>query len=405
MSSKDPGTLGIYGFRHRRGSTYNSPWTVSSNTVKVERVWEVLEKYGKRSNVIGLPPAYPPFQLNGNLVSCFLTPTGAKEYTYPLELKKEIESLVDGYKFDVLFRTEDRQAILSDIYDMTEKRFKVVQKLSERNDWDFFIFMEIGTDRLHHAFWKYYDKSHPKYVANNTFENVIPDYYQFLDTKISELILSVANKDTVIVIASDHGTKAMTGAICINEWLISEGLLVLKQYPEKITDIEKLDVDWEKTTAWGWGGYYARIFLNVEGREPLGKIKMDDYESSLEDLAKKIRGIKDPEGRDMDTRVFKPEDAYVNSIGDKPDLMVYFDNLNWRSAGTIGHRTQYLSENDTGPDDSVHSHDGTFIIYDPQLEDHTGRRVEGLSIYDVAPTILDRLNIPVPIDMKGTPLL
>jgi predicted AlkP superfamily phosphohydrolase/phosphomutase len=38
----------------------------------------------------------------------------------------------------------------------------------------------------------------------------------------------------------------------------------------------------------------------------------------------------------------------------QPDLIFYFDNLFWRSAGTIGHNTMYLSENDIVPDDSVH---------------------------------------------------
>ncbi|MPZ08123.1 MAG: nucleotide pyrophosphatase [Nitrososphaeraceae archaeon] len=398
MSSKDPGTLGIYGFRHRRGNGYTDPWIVNSGTVKEMRVWEILGNYGKRSTIVGLPPAYPPFRLNGKLVSCFLTPKGAEQYTYPPELKRDIESLVQDYKFDVIFRTEDRKTILDDIYDMTKKRFMVVQELSKYDDWDFFMFMEIGTDRLHHAFWKYYDETHPKYVENNEYESVIPDYYRFLDQKIGELLLSVANDNTIIIIASDHGTKAMNGALCINEWLIKEGFLVLKNYPEKVIDIESADVDWERTTAWGWGGYYARIFLNVQGREPLGKIKKDDYESIRETLAEKIRNITDPAGKEMDTRVLRPEEAYKNVVGDKPDLMVYFDNLFWRSAGTIGHNTMYLSENDTGPDDSVHSHNGIFIMYDPQLE--LRGRVD-LSIYDVAPTILDLLGIAIRPDMQG----
>lgn len=402
MSSKDPGTLGIYGFRHRRDNGYKNPWTVSSGTVKEKRVWEILEMHGKRSTVVGLPPAYPPFQVNGRLVSCFLTPSSAKQYTYPPELKEEILGLVGNYKFDVTFRTEDRRAVLDDIYDMTEKRFAVVRNLARRDDWDFFIFMEIGTDRLHHAFWKYYDRDHPKYVKNNEYENVIPNYYRFLDQKIGELIRDVTDEDTVIIIASDHGTKAMNGAVCINEWLIKEGFLVLKKYPDKVIDIDNADIDWERTTAWGWGGYYARVFLNVQGREPLGKIKLDEYESIRATISEKLRNINDPTGKPMDTKVFKPEELYKTCVGEKPDLMVYFDNLFWRSAGTIGHQAMYLSENDTGPDDSVHSHNGIFIIYDPHSQ--SSGRIDS-SIYDVAPTILDLYGLTKVPDMRGKSIL
>ena len=51
--------------------------------------------------------------------------------------------------------------------------------------------------------------------------------------------------------------------------------------------------------------------------------------------------------------------------------MVYFDDLNWRSAGTVGHDSLYLFENDTGPDDSVHSMMGIFIMYDPSKNMHS----------------------------------
>jgi len=283
---------GIYGFRHRQGTLYDNHWTVSSNTVKENRVWEIVSNYGRNSIIVGLPPAYPPYKVSGSLISCFLTPRGAEQYTYPHQLKTEIESLVENYKFDVVFRTDDRASILKDIYDMTEKRFKVINVLSKRSDWQFFVFMKIGTDRLHHAFWKYYDKEHPKYTANNQYENVIPEYYRYLDAKIGDLVDSVADENTVIIIGSDHGTKSMHGAFCINEWLLNESLLVLKEYPEKAIDIEKAEIDWKKTTAWSWGGYYARIFLNLEGREPMGKINRSEYESVLEDLEDRLKKSK-----------------------------------------------------------------------------------------------------------------
>ena len=44
--------------------------------------------------------------------------------------------------------------------------------------------------------------------------------------------------------------------------------------------------------------------------------------------------------------------------------MAYFDDLAYRSAGTVGHKKIFLQENDTGPDDAMHDWDGIFIECD-----------------------------------------
>jgi predicted AlkP superfamily phosphohydrolase/phosphomutase len=402
MSSKSPGRLGVYGFRHRKGFSYNEGWMANSQSIKEPRLWEYLAKDGKTSCLVGVPPTYPPIQVNGCMVSCFITPKdGTRDFTYPVSLGEEIQEAAGGnYMFDVAFRTEDRDEILRKLYEMTDKRFEVIKHLLKKEPWDYFMFVEIGVDRLHHMFWKFYDKTHPKYVPNNKYENAIPDYYKHIDQKIGE-ILSMIDDDTYVLMVSDHGTASMKGAFCINEWLIKEGYLVLKNYPPSVTDLDKCDVDWEKTTAWGWGGYYARIYLNVKGRERTGTVSMQDFDKMREELKGKLATIAGPNGEAFDNKVFYPEELYDECNGAKPDLMVYFDNLFWRSAGTIGHSRLHLSENDTGPDDSVHWMDGIFVLYNKAKAVSTGNDLGRLSIYDVAPTILDLMGSSVPKDMQG----
>jgi predicted AlkP superfamily phosphohydrolase/phosphomutase len=401
MSSKSPGKLGVYGFRHRKGFSYNEGWIASSQSIREPRVWDYLAKEDKKVCLVGVPPTYPPFQVNGNLVSCFITPKQRKDFTFPPEVAGEIESLLgSSYVFDVKFRTDDRDQIIDALYEMTDKRFKVIKHLLGKQSWDFFMFVEIGVDRLHHMFWKYYDKSHPKYLPNNKYENVIPDYYKFIDKKIGEL-LELIDDDTYVLLVSDHGTASMKGAFCVNEWLIKEGYLVLKEYPENVSEIEKCKIDWEKTTAWGWGGYYARIFFNVKNRESNGRIDPADYDKVREELRRKLLSITGPGGEKLHNKVFSPEELYAESNGSKPDLMVYFDDLFWRSAGTIGHKGLYLSENDTGPDDSVHWMDGVFLMYKKNAAPDPAIRSNRLSIYDVAPTILHLMGMEVPKDMEG----
>jgi predicted AlkP superfamily phosphohydrolase/phosphomutase len=161
-------------------------------------------------------------------------------------------------------------------------------------------------------------------------------------------------------------------------------------------------VDWSRTRAWGWGGYYARLFLNVEGREPGGIVPADRYEATREELEAELATISLPTGEPMAVEAHRPEDLYPVAVGDRPDLMVYFDELRWRSAGTIGHGTFYLDENDTGPDDSVHSFEGIFVLHDP--DQAYGREISGLRILDVAPTILTLMGEPVPPGMEGEAL-
>jgi len=60
MSGKNPGKLGIYGFRHRKPGSYSDGYIVNSTHVREEAVWDVLARNGKKSIVLGIPPGYPP---------------------------------------------------------------------------------------------------------------------------------------------------------------------------------------------------------------------------------------------------------------------------------------------------------------------------------------------------------
>lgn len=399
-TSASPGRLGLYGFRHRRGSSYTEAWTPNSYSVRLPRIWDVLARHGKSSCLVGVPPAYPPKPMRGWSVSCFLTPPGAEQYTYPAELRREIEDLVGEYLFDVKFRVEDRETLRAQLFEMTEKRFDVVRHLAATKPWDFFMMVEIGVDRLGHAFWKFFDPGHPRYEPDNPYEDVADEYYRLIDRRLGELMETLEN--AVFLIVSDHGSKAMHGALCINEWLIERGYLKLEEEPEGVVALDRASVDWSATRAWGWGGYYARIFLNVEGREPRGVIPASHYEEVREELAGELRTITRPNGERMRVDVYRPEEIYADVRGNPPDLMVYFDGLDWRSAGTVGHGGLYLSENDTGPDDSVHAMDGIFVLHDPARR--RARRVEGASILDIAPTVLELMGVAAPAGMEGRPI-
>ena len=400
MSSKSPGTLGVYGFRNRVDHSYDSYTIANSAAIKTDRVWDILSRGGKRVIVLGVPQTFPPCPVNGILVGDFLTPSTQSDYTYPPEFKNEITRVIGEYILDVReFRSDKKDCILKDIYEMTRKRFELAKYLLAKEGWDYFMMVEIGVDRIHHAFWAYMDKTHRNYQIGNQFENAIFEYYQYVDRQIGEL-LQFADNDTTVFVVSDHGAQKMEGSICINEWLVKEGYLTLLEKPTKPTPFGKLKIDWSRTKVWGDGGYYSRIFLNVRGREPQGAVDPDDYEQLRTELVKKIEAIPDEKGRPIGTKVFKPEQLYRVSNGVAPDLLVYFGNLAWRAAGSVGLNCIHTFENDTGPDDANHSQYGIFILKPAGSNVRVGR-LEGLEIQDMAPTLLKLFGLPIPPDMEG----
>jgi predicted AlkP superfamily phosphohydrolase/phosphomutase len=388
MTSKDPGTLGIYGFRNRKDHTYDGLTFATSWAIKEPTVWDMLSEAGKDCIVLSVPPSYPPKPLKGVQVGCFLTPSNEADYTYPKELKDEIESNVGEFIFDVRnFRTDNTQYILDETYKMTEVRFKTADYLLSNKPWDFFVMVEMGPDRLNHGIWSFIDPDHPRYVPDNPYKESLREYYRYLDGKIGDL-LKHADEDTTVLVVSDHGAKAMVGGVCFNEWLEKEGYLAFEgERPEGITPINKMNIDWSKTKAWGDGGYYGRLFLNVEGREPNGTIPAADYDRVRDELVQKIEAMVDHEGNPMGNKAHKPEELYVDPKGVAPDLIVIFGELRWRSVGSLGHSSIYTFENDTGPDEANHAEKGIFIMNNAP-EQETGPK-EGLHLWDVHSTILD----------------
>ena len=403
MTSANPGRLGLYGFRNRSSYDYEGLSFANSSTIRQDTVWDILSKIGKKVVVVGVPITYPPKPVNGCMVTCFMTPDTTCDYTYPHELKAEVESVSNGYIFDVgEFRSDNKDTILRTIYDMTEKRFRLTRHFIRFKEWDFFMVVEMGPDRIHHTFWKYFDQDHPKHIRGSQYQNAILNYYKYLDEEIGDT-LKLLSDDTLILVVSDHGAKKMVGGICINEWLIQNGYLKLVQYPSETTQFNKLIVDWENTMVWGEGGYYGRIFMNVKGREPSGVIAPQHYEHFRNELIRKLEDLRDEHGRNINTKVFKPEDIYTECNGIPPDLIVYYGDLSWRSIGSVGNRTIWASENDTGPDDANHSQYGIFIMRNGKGQ--YGVRREGVTLYDIAPTILNYMGVKVPEDMEGEVLV
>ena len=370
MTGKDPGSLGVYGFRNRLDHSYADLRIVDSTVfADAEPIWDTLARQGRRSILLGIPGTYPPRRVAGKLVSGPLTPSAQSTFTYPPSLRDDINRWIGEYLFDIpIGKTKGKLQIAEDIRTMTAQRFELARRLVVDDDWSFFAMVEMGSDRMHHAFWSDHDPTHPQHDAERPSRNAIRDFYRFLDGEIASLI-QVLPKGTQLCVASDHGVQRLCGGIAINEWLISHGYLTLKRNPSKPTRLEELIkcglVDWDRTQAWGAGGYYGRIFFNVIGREPHGAVPPQQYNALQEELVDALGALPDGNQSLRPTRVLRPATTYPVAHGIPPDLLAYFGDLSWRSIGTVGWGRVHLQEEDAGPGTANHALEGVFLSTPP----------------------------------------
>ena len=283
--------------------------------------------------MLGVPGTYPPRPLSGVMVSCFLTPSTESAYTYPPGLKDEVGDVVGEYLLDCTnFRTEDKDDLLAQIYEMTDRRFALAEHLLETRPWQLFAMVEMGHDRIHHGFWKYMDAEHRKHEPGNPFERAIRDYYVHVDGLIARL-LEHADDETVVLVVSDHGAKRLDGGIRVNEWLRREGLLALPAEPNGVSLPHDVGIDWANTTALGRRRLLRAHLPERRGTRARGRDRAGGLRGGARRPRAAARGDPRRPGRPMATRVYKPEEVYAEVNGVAPDLIVVFGDLLWRSVG------------------------------------------------------------------------
>ena len=71
LSSKDPGQLGVYGFRNRADRSYENMTIATARSISAPRVWNILSEADRQVAVVGVPQTYPVKAVNGWLISSF----------------------------------------------------------------------------------------------------------------------------------------------------------------------------------------------------------------------------------------------------------------------------------------------------------------------------------------------
>ncbi len=403
-SGRDPGELGLYGFRNR-ASRAPAMTTATSRDVHVPRLWDIAAASGKKAAALYVPPTWPPPEDGDALVvSCMLTPGPDAPHASPRALEAELA------RFGPHARDLDDDgslapdALLAGLHRIATQHFDVAEHVLRAHRPDFLMLVELATDRLHHALWPHLDASDPRHDPASPLGARGRDLYRYLDARIGRL-MAAAGPDASLLVVSDHGARPLLGGVRVNELLRRAGWLALRGEPVGEQPFDLASVDWSRTRAWSEGGYYARIFLNVEGREPEGALAPADVPRALGELERLLARVEE-DGMTIESRVVRPGAAYRAVQGIAPDLLCFFGDLSHRSLGGVGARKLVATidevERDRGRGGANHDWDGVFVLAGPEIT--AGGRIDGADLLDVAPTCLALMGLPIPSEMRGRDL-
>src|SRR4029077_1320975 len=166
------------------------------------------------------------------------------------------------------------------------------------------------------------DDDHPaaREVPQGERPQVIQELYRRMDDLIGRVMKQI-NKDTLLMIVSDHGFKSFARCMNLNAWLHQNGYLALKAGVTESRDWFE-DVDWSRTRAYTMG--LNGLYLNIKGGERQGIVDPSEAEALKDELQKKLNGLVDrASGTVRITGVFIADDVYRGPYTkNSPDLIV-----------------------------------------------------------------------------------
>jgi predicted AlkP superfamily phosphohydrolase/phosphomutase len=450
MTGTNPGKHGIYDFTGRTSHSYETQF-INASWRRAPTLWHHLSQAGKRVAVLSVPFTYPPERVNGLMVSGMDAPGVAglvdRSATYPPELCDEIKHNIGDYPMGPnLFAYTDPGDMVDAAVRTIEKKSAAARYLYAKEDWDFFMLVLGETDAASHRFWRFCDPASPLHEATPLDPKVaqcLLTIYQKADETIGQF-LDLASRDTTVIVMSDHGNGGNSDkAVYLNRWLESQGLLRFKrlhgfvkatierakQYGLRVlpphvkraiyrmTNIPNMVeswarfsvIDWTQTQAYSEETpYYPSIWINLQGREPMGIVDPQDYAVVRDRIMTQLTAWRNPySGQKMIKQVHRREELYSGPQVEKaPDLTIEWELDNGYSylfRPSTGRRRSPVHQLEPQEWPRVksgdHRDEGIFLAIGPHFS--TPGEMKEAGILDLAPTILYLLGLSIPPEMDG----
>ncbi len=417
----NPGKHGIFGFvKEDKTSHFLVP--ISSKDRKCEPIWKILSENGKRVIAMNIPFSYPPDKVNGIMSSGLGTPSVNSDFTYPPSFKDRILRKFPDFDvdFDEELLADKPDKLINKIKKVTKAEIELSKYLLENEDWDLFIFVFRALDVIQHFFW-------------NKLE-IILEFYQMFDNLLGYIIKTIINKNENIIlfVCSDHGFNNLHTLVYLNNWLESLGLFTYKKNSKgirnKVIKAEKIQkillklgfkrftrilkrnkilrfllkivpsesigyiyrIDWSKTKAYFSEATYG-IHINTSNKK--------EYAYIREYIIREAHKLVDPLTNEMVfKRIYKKEDLYRGPCAkDSPDI-VLLKKEGYRFVGGYNEDGNIFvrSLRETG---DHNEENGILIVYGNGIK--RGYIIEEANVYDILPTVLHILQLPIPAYVDG----
>jgi predicted AlkP superfamily phosphohydrolase/phosphomutase len=258
-----------------------------------------------------------------------------------------------------------------------------------------------GTDRMQHMFWRYLDEQHPARPAEvpAAYRTVIEDLYRRMDDLVGRTMARCKDKDTLLMVISDHGFNTFRRGIDLNRWLEENGYLHVAD--DRRNEQYLAGVDWSRTKAFALG--LTGIFLNIRDKYSKGIVPPGEEADRLrEEIAQRLGALVDPQtGTKAVKRAYQAPRAYRGPYKDQaPDVIVGYERgyrVSWEAA--VGKTTREIFH------DNVKAWSGDHCV-DPSVVPgvlfcNRAVATENPRLLDIGPTVLDLFGVAVPEYMDG----
>ena len=283
----------------------------------------------------------------------------------------------------------------------------------DRGDTALFMTVFRPVDSANHGCLAFTDPTLPHYggARTSTANEILVEAYRVADRVLGGF-LGMAEDDTVIAVASDHGAVVNHVTCDIYSLLVEGGLLAVKEYKGDMT------IDWTRTSAYikpTRSG--SEVFINLAGREPTGIVEPRAYAAVQRQIIDLLLDWREPlSGERAIALALGHRDAALlgywgAAAGDVQ--FIYNAGFVWGELpmGTTIARTSVPSVNH-GPqipttELGLTTNMGMFALWGPGVKRGYRRSDEVLGpvrMCDPAPTIAHILGCPPPLQSEGAVL-
>ena len=313
-------------------------------------------------------------------------------------LPADTSALDNGILDDAEFLEMDDRVLREslDMYDYELGRF----------DSGLLFFYISSTDQRQHMFWRLIDPQHPAYDAKlaERFGNVIESIYADMD-KVLAGTMEKMDKDTTLMVMSDHGFNSFRRGFNLNTWLKENG------YHRLINEAKQADSslfensDWSRSRAYGIG--LNGLYINQRGREKEGIVSAGPEKDNLvREIARKLEEVTDPKtGEKVVFKAYVSKDVYQGPyVETGPDIIMGFNRgyrISWSSP--LGGFPKEVLEDNTQKWSGDHM--SAAEVIPGVLVTNRKIQAESPALYDLTATILDIFDIEKPKEMIGRAVL